>query len=35
MATNARKGRSFYSYPERRVDVLVEPSGKVVSLGLY
>lgn len=35
MAANARKGRIFYSYAERRVDVLVEPSGKVVSLGLY
>jgi hypothetical protein len=35
MAANARKGRTFYSYADRRVDVLVDPSGKVVSLGLY
>jgi hypothetical protein len=35
VAANAKKGRMFYSYADRRVDVLVEPSGKVVSLGLY
>jgi hypothetical protein len=31
----ANKGRKFYSYLDRRLDVLVDASGKVVSLGLY
>jgi len=34
-ATEANKGRKFYSYMDRRLDVLVDPSGKVISLGLY
>lgn len=34
-ATQANKGRTFYSYVNRRLDVLVEPGGQVVSLGLY
>jgi hypothetical protein len=34
-ATDASKGRRFYSYADRRLDVLVGPDGKVVSLGLY
>lgn len=32
---DADKGRMFYSYLDRRLDVLVDPSGKVISLGLY
>ena len=31
----ANKGRTFYSYVDRRLDVLVDPDGKVVSLGMY
>jgi hypothetical protein len=31
----ANKGRTFYSYLDRRLDVLVDTSGKVISLGLY
>lgn len=31
----ANKGRKFYSYLDRRLDVLVDGDGKVVSLGLY
>jgi len=31
----ANQGRTFYSYLDRRLDVLVDPAGKVVSLGLY
>jgi len=31
----ANKGRKFYSYLNRRLDVLVDQSGKVISLGLY
>lgn len=31
----ANKGRKFYSYLNRRLDVLVDPAGKVISLGLY
>jgi hypothetical protein len=31
----ANKGRTFYSYQNRRLDVLVAPDGKVISLGLY
>jgi hypothetical protein len=34
-ATPANKGRIFYSYLNRRMDVLVDPSGKVISLGMY
>ncbi|MFY9726770.1 MAG: hypothetical protein WB579_18200 [Bryobacteraceae bacterium] len=34
-ATEANKGRKFYSYMDRRLDVLVDPAGKVISLGLY
>jgi hypothetical protein len=34
-ATGANKGRKFYSYMDRRLDVLVDPAGKVISLGLY
>ena len=35
MALLANDGRTFYSYMNRHLDVLVDPSGKVVSLGLY
>jgi hypothetical protein len=31
----APRGRKFYSYLDRRLDVLVDPAGKVISLGLY
>lgn len=31
----ANKGRKFYSYLNRRLDVLVDQGGKVISLGLY
>jgi hypothetical protein len=34
-ATQANKGRTFYSYVNRRLDVLVAPGGQVISLGLY
>jgi hypothetical protein len=34
-STEANKGRKFYSYINRRLDVLVDPGGKVISLGLY
>jgi type IV secretory pathway VirB10-like protein len=34
-ATQANKGRTFYSYVDRRLDVLVDSSGKVISLGMY
>jgi hypothetical protein len=33
--SEANKGRIFYSYADRRLDVLVDPDGKVVSLGMY
>lgn len=33
--TEASKGRKFFSYLDRRLDVLVDTSGKVVSFGLY
>ena len=33
-ATEANKGRKFYSYTYRRLDVLVDSAGKVISLGL-
>jgi hypothetical protein len=32
---SAAKGRRFFSYLDRRLDVLVDASGKVISLGLY
>ena len=34
-AADANRGRKFYSYSNRRLDVLVDPSGKVISLGWY
>jgi len=34
-ATDADKGRTFYSYLDRRLDVLVDQTGKVISFGLY
>jgi hypothetical protein len=34
-AADAQQGRKFYSYANRRMDVLVDPAGKVISLGLY
>jgi hypothetical protein len=34
-STPAKKGRIFYSYVNRRLDVLVDPAGNVISLGLY
>ena len=34
-AADANQGRKFYSYSNRRLDVLVDPSGKVISLGWY
>jgi len=34
-ATKANKGRIFYSYQNRRLDVLVDDTGSVISLGLY
>jgi len=34
-ATDANNGRRFYSYVDRRLDVLVDHAGKVVSFGLY
>ncbi|HXB74382.1 MAG TPA: hypothetical protein VNY05_39465 [Candidatus Acidoferrales bacterium] len=34
-ATDARQGRTFYSYLDRRLDVLVDQAGNVISLGLY
>lgn len=34
-STEANKGRTFYSYLDRRLDVLVDPAGKVISLGMY
>lgn len=34
-AAEANKGRRFYSYLNRRLDVLVDQGGKVISLGLY
>jgi hypothetical protein len=33
--SKANKGRTFYSYTNRRLDVLVESTGQVISLGLY
>jgi len=34
-ASLANKGRRFYSYMDKKLDVLVDPSGKVISLDLY
>jgi hypothetical protein len=34
-AADARQGRTFYSYLDRRLDVLVDQKGNVISLGLY
>ena len=34
-STEANKGRTFYSYLDRRLDVLVDDAGKVISLGMY
>jgi len=34
-AADAQQGRTFYSYLNRRLDVLVDATGKVMSLGLY
>ena len=34
-ASLAKKGRRFYSYVDRKLDVLVDPSGTVISLGWY
>jgi hypothetical protein len=34
-STQANKGRTFYSYVNRRLDVLVDAKGNVISLGLY
>ena len=34
-STPANKGRTFYSFQDRNLDVLVDSAGKVVSLGLY
>jgi hypothetical protein len=35
LARKANLGRTFYSYMNRRLDVLVDGAGKVISLGLY
>jgi hypothetical protein len=34
-STGVSQGRVFYSYLNRRLDVLVDPAGKVISFGLY
>jgi len=34
-STEANKGRTFFSYLDRRLDVLVDAEGKVISLGMY
>jgi hypothetical protein len=34
-SADARRGRTFYSYLNRRLDVLVDQKGMVISLGLY
>lgn len=33
--TDANNGRRFYSYLDRRLDVLVDRAGRVISFGLY
>ena len=35
LARKANLGRTFYSYLNRRLDILVDHTGKVISLGLY
>ena len=35
VASTATNGRKFYSYEDRRLDVLVDRAGTVISLGLY
>ena len=35
LPAKSNKGRTFYSYADRHLDVLVDADGKVVSLGLY
>jgi hypothetical protein len=35
VAAAAAQGRKFYSYTNRRLDVLVDPAGRVISLGWY
>ena len=34
-STEGNQGRIFHSYVNRRLDVLVDPRGNVISLGLY
>ncbi len=34
-SADANNGRKFYSYENRKLDVLVDRDGKVISLGLY
>lgn len=34
-STRGKNGRTFYSYLNRKLDVLVDRGGKVISLGLY
>ena len=34
-SVDAQLGRTFYSYVNRRLDVLVDHTGKVISLGMY
>ncbi len=34
-SADAARGRKFYSYTNRRLDVLVDPTGNVISLGWY
>ncbi len=34
-SADADKGRMFYSYLDRRMDILVDATGNVISLGLY
>ena len=34
-STDAQQGRTFHSYVNRRLDVLVDQKGKVISLGMY
>jgi hypothetical protein len=34
-AADVPQGRKFYSYTNRRLDVLVDPTGQVISLGWY
>ncbi len=34
-AADAKQGRTFYSYADRHLDVLVDTNGTVINLGLY